>query len=46
MQNFFASCPRGLETLLVEDLVAAGGQHIKAVAGGACSPATGRCAMP
>ena len=35
MQNFFASCPRGLETLLVEDLVAAGGQHIKAVAGGA-----------
>ncbi|MDQ5904404.1 MAG: rRNA (guanine2445-N2)-methyltransferase [Pseudomonadota bacterium] len=35
MQNFFASCPRGLEPLLAEDLVAAGGQHIKTVPGGA-----------
>lgn len=35
MQNFFASCPRGLEALLVEDLAAVGGQHIKTVPGGA-----------
>jgi putative N6-adenine-specific DNA methylase len=35
MQNFFASCPRGLEPLLAEDLAAVGGQHIKTVPGGA-----------
>ena len=35
MQNFFASCPRGLEQLLAEDLAAVGGQHIKMVSGGA-----------
>ncbi|MFA7292376.1 MAG: THUMP domain-containing protein [Rhodocyclaceae bacterium] len=35
MQNFFASCPRGLEALLAEDLAAVGGQHIKTVPGGA-----------
>lgn len=35
MQNFFASCPRGLEQLLAEDLAAVGGQHIKTVSGGA-----------
>lgn len=35
MQNFFASCPRGLEQLLAEDLAAVGGQHIKLVSGGA-----------
>ena len=35
MQNFFASCPRGLEQLLAEDLAAVGGLHIKTVSGGA-----------
>ncbi|MCP5267698.1 MAG: methyltransferase [Zoogloeaceae bacterium] len=35
MNNYFASCPRGLEPLLAEDLLAAGGQHIKTVPGGA-----------
>ncbi|OHC67172.1 MAG: DNA methylase [Rhodocyclales bacterium GWA2_65_20] len=35
MENFFAPCPRGLEALLAEDLVAAGGCDVKAVPGGA-----------
>lgn len=34
METFFASCPRGLETLLVEDLAAAGARSSKAVPGG------------
>ncbi len=34
MENFFASCPRGLEALLVDDLVAAGITHTKEIAGG------------
>ena len=37
-QRFFATCPRGLEQLLSEDLVAAGGREIKIVpGGGSCS---------
>ncbi len=35
MNSYFASCPRGLEALLAEDLAAAGAQHVKTVAGGA-----------
>ncbi len=35
MENFFATCPRGLEALLVEDLVAAGAADAKAIPGGA-----------
>lgn len=34
MENFFASCPRGLEPLLVEDLSAAGVAHAKQIPGG------------
>lgn len=34
METFFASCPRGLETLLVEDLASAGARSSKAVPGG------------
>ena len=34
MEKFFASCPRGLEALLAEDLVAAGVKDLKAVPGG------------
>jgi len=34
MNNYFAPCPRGLEALLAEDVVAHGGQHVKAVGGG------------
>ncbi len=34
MENFFASCPRGLETLLVEDLNAAGVTSYKQIPGG------------
>ncbi|MDR0576747.1 MAG: THUMP domain-containing protein [Candidatus Accumulibacter sp.] len=34
MENFFASCPRGLENLLFEDIVAAGGADAQAVPGG------------
>ena len=34
MNNYFASCPRGLEPLLAEDIAAQGGQHIKPVGGG------------
>jgi putative N6-adenine-specific DNA methylase len=33
--QFFASCPRGLEELLGEDLAAAGGRQVKIMAGGA-----------
>jgi putative N6-adenine-specific DNA methylase len=37
-QRFFATCPRGLEQLLSEDLAAAGGREIKIVPGGSsCS---------
>ena len=35
MERFFATCPRGLEALLVEDLAAAGGFEPLAVPGGA-----------
>ena len=35
MENFFATCPRGLETLLAEDLAAIGAQGVQAVPGGA-----------
>jgi putative N6-adenine-specific DNA methylase len=34
LENFFATCPRGLEPLLVEDLVAAGVAEPKAIPGG------------
>jgi len=34
MENFFASCPRGIETLLADELNAVGATTIKAVAGG------------
>ena len=34
MEKFFASCPRGLEALLVEDLVAAGVKDLKQIPGG------------
>lgn len=33
--QFFASCPRGLEELLGEDLAAAGGRQVKTLPGGA-----------
>ena len=35
MENFFASCPRGLESLLVEDLTAVGVRSLKQIPGGA-----------
>src|SRR5512133_3803571 len=35
MEDFFATCPRGIEQLLVEDLVAAGAADARAVPGGA-----------
>lgn len=35
MEKFFATCPRGLESLLVEDLIAAGSKETTAVPGGA-----------
>lgn len=35
MSSYFATCPRGLETLLADDLVAAGGRDVKPVPGGA-----------
>jgi len=35
VENFFASCPRGLEPLLVEDLAAAGAAGCKPIPGGA-----------
>ncbi len=34
MENFFATCPRGLEPLLAEDLAAVGGGAVRAVPGG------------
>ena len=34
MEKFFATCPRGLEPLLAEDLVAAGARDTKTVPGG------------
>ena len=34
MEKFFASCPRGLEALLAEDLVAAGVSDLKPIPGG------------
>ena len=34
MDDYFATCPRGLETLLAEDLVACGGTQVKPVGGG------------
>ena len=34
MEKFFASCPRGLEALLAEDLVAAGVKDFKQILGG------------
>jgi putative N6-adenine-specific DNA methylase len=34
VEKFFASCPRGLESLLVEDLSAAGVAHVKQIPGG------------
>ena len=35
MNHYFATCPRGLEALLAEDLAAAGGKDVKVVPGGA-----------
>ena len=38
MDHYFATCPRGLEALLAEDLAGAGGKDIATVPGGAsCS---------
>jgi putative N6-adenine-specific DNA methylase len=34
-ERFFATCPRGLEVLLAEDIVAAGGREVATVPGGA-----------
>jgi putative N6-adenine-specific DNA methylase len=34
LEKFFASCPRGLEALLAEDLTAAGVKDLKAIPGG------------
>ncbi|PKO84490.1 MAG: RNA methyltransferase [Betaproteobacteria bacterium HGW-Betaproteobacteria-11] len=34
MNDYFATCPRGLEALLAEDLVAAGGQDVRPAPGG------------
>jgi len=34
MEEFFASCPRGLEQLLAEDVAAAGAGELEAIAGG------------
>jgi putative N6-adenine-specific DNA methylase len=34
-QHFFSPCPRGLEALLAEDLIAAGAKDVKQVPGGA-----------
>ena len=35
MEDFFASCPRGLESLLVDDLLHAGARECRAIPGGA-----------
>src|SRR3990167_4079383 len=34
MENFFATCPRGLEAALAAELAALAAQHVKAVDGG------------
>ena len=34
METFFASCPRGLEAILAEELTALGAQDVRAVEGG------------
>jgi putative N6-adenine-specific DNA methylase len=34
VEKFFASCPRGLEALLAEDLAAAGARDLKQISGG------------
>ncbi len=34
MDDYFATCPRGLEALLAEDLTACGGQNVRPAAGG------------
>lgn len=34
MDHYFATCPRGLEELLAEDVTACGGKEVRAVAGG------------
>ena len=34
LNDYFTTCPRGLEALLAEDIVAAGGQDVAAVPGG------------
>ena len=34
MEKFFASCPRGLEALLVDELAAVGVEHLKQIPGG------------
>ncbi len=34
MNKYFAICPRGLETLLAEELTAIGGEEVQAIAGG------------
>ena len=34
MEHFFATCPRGLESQLAEELAAAGANRTEAVAGG------------
>lgn len=34
MNDYFATCPRGLEELLAEDLTACGGKKVRTVAGG------------
>lgn len=34
MQRFFSPCPRGLEALLAEDIVAAGGSNVRQAPGG------------
>ena len=39
MEKFFASCPRGLEALLAQDLAAAGVSELKTIAGGVHSSA-------
>lgn len=34
MDDYFATCPRGLEALLAEDLAACGGQNVRSASGG------------
>mgnify|MGYP002147112800 CR=1 FL=1 len=42
MEKFFASCPRGLEALLAEDLTIAGVKDLKAIPGGVHFEMTGQ----